>query len=118
MHTVEFKVVDMDPPPYGICAPDTEIHCEGEPVKREDEEKADDVGYDDIGGCRRQVAQIKEKSGIRIIGGIKVEKLTHFLLENRIIFIGFFFFFIGNHFGQEKYNFNAGLGFGGMKVKS
>ena len=60
MHPVEFKVVEMDPQPYGVCAPDTEIHCEGEPVKREDEERADDVGYDDIGGCRRQMAQIRE----------------------------------------------------------
>jgi transitional endoplasmic reticulum ATPase len=50
----------MDPGPYGVCAPDTEIHCEGEPVKREDEERADEVGYDDIGGCRRQMAQIRE----------------------------------------------------------
>jgi len=62
MHPVEFKVVELDPaePPYGIVATDTEIHCEGEPVKREDEERADDVGYDDIGGCRRQMAQIRE----------------------------------------------------------
>ena len=47
MHPVEFKVVAMDPGPYGVVAPDTEIHCEGEPVKRADEEKADDIGYDD-----------------------------------------------------------------------
>ncbi len=60
MHPVEFKIVEMDPAPYGVVAPDTEIHCEGEPVRREDEEKADDVGYDDIGGCRRQMAQIRE----------------------------------------------------------
>lgn len=60
MRPVEFKVVEMDPQPYGVVAPDTEIHCEGEPVKREDEERADDVGYDDIGGCRRQMAQIRE----------------------------------------------------------
>jgi len=60
MHPVEFKVVAMDPGPYGVVAPDTEIHCEGEPVKRSDEEKADDIGYDDIGGCRRQMAQIRE----------------------------------------------------------
>ena len=32
----------------------------GEPIKREDEERMDDVGYDDIGGCRRQMAQIRE----------------------------------------------------------
>ena len=57
---VEFKVVEVDPGEFVIVAPDTIIHCEGEPVKREDEERADDVGYDDIGGCRRQLAQIRE----------------------------------------------------------
>lgn len=60
MHPVEFKIVEMDPAPYGVVAPDTEIHCDGEAVKREDEERMDDVGYDDIGGCRRQMAQIRE----------------------------------------------------------
>lgn len=60
MHPVEFKVVETDPMPYCIVAPDTIIHCEGEPIRREDEEKLDDVGYDDIGGCRRQMAQIRE----------------------------------------------------------
>jgi transitional endoplasmic reticulum ATPase len=53
---VEFKVVDTDPGEVCIVAPDTVIHCEGEPVKREDEEKADEIGYDDIGGCRKQLA--------------------------------------------------------------
>lgn len=57
---VEFKVVETDPGDCVIVAPDTTIFCEGEPIKREDEEKADDVGYDDIGGCRRQLAQIRE----------------------------------------------------------
>jgi len=60
MHPVEFKVVETDPVPQCIVAPDTVIHCEGEPVKREDEERLDDVGYDDIGGCRKQMAQIRE----------------------------------------------------------
>ena len=60
MHPVEFKVVETDPAPYCIVAPDTIIHCEGEPIKREDEEKLDEVGYSDIGGCRRQMAQIRE----------------------------------------------------------
>merc|ERR1711862_185022 len=45
---------------FVIVAPDTSIHCEGEPVKREDEEKLDDVGYDDIGGCKKAMAQIRE----------------------------------------------------------
>lgn len=57
---VEFKVVGTDPSPFCIVAPDTVIHTEGEPIKREDEEKLDDVGYDDIGGCRKQMAAIRE----------------------------------------------------------
>lgn len=37
------------------------IHCEGEPIKREEEEQAlSEVGYDDIGGVRKQLAQIRE----------------------------------------------------------
>lgn len=35
MRAVEFKVVETDPIPYCIVAPDTVIHCEGEPIKRE-----------------------------------------------------------------------------------
>ncbi len=57
---MEFKVVETDPSPVCIVAPETVIHCEGEPVVREEEERGDDVGYDDIGGCRRQLAQIRE----------------------------------------------------------
>ena len=57
---VEFKVIEVDPGEFAIVAPDTIIHCEGEPVKREDEERPDDIGYDDIGGCRRQLSQIRE----------------------------------------------------------
>lgn len=61
MRAVEFKVVDTDPSPYCVVVPDTIIRCDGEPVKREDEESAlNEVGYDDIGGARKQLAQIKE----------------------------------------------------------
>jgi transitional endoplasmic reticulum ATPase len=61
MRAVEFKVVETEPAPYCIVAPDTVIHCEGEPIKREEEEEAlNAVGYDDIGGCRKQLALIKE----------------------------------------------------------
>ncbi|XP_064385991.1 transitional endoplasmic reticulum ATPase [Halichondria panicea] len=61
MRAVEFKIVETDPSPHCIVAPDTVIHCEGEPIKREDEEESlNEVGYDDIGGCRKQLAQIKE----------------------------------------------------------
>lgn len=60
MRSVEFKVVETDPAEYCIVAPDTEIYCEGEPIKREDEEKLDEVGYEDVGGVRKQLAQIRE----------------------------------------------------------
>lgn len=61
MRAVEFKVVEVDPPEYGIVAQDTVIHCEGDPIQREDEEQnLNEVGYDDIGGCRKQMAQIRE----------------------------------------------------------
>ena len=60
MRAVEFKVVEVDPAPHCIVAPDTMIHCEGPPIRREDEERLDDVGYDSIGGCRKQLAQIRE----------------------------------------------------------
>ncbi|XP_053273206.1 transitional endoplasmic reticulum ATPase [Pleuronectes platessa] len=61
MRAVEFKVVETDPSPHCIVAPDTVMYCEGDPIKREDEEEnLNDIGYDDIGGCRKQLAQIKE----------------------------------------------------------
>ena len=61
MRQVEFKVVEVDPPEYGIVAQDTIIHCEGEPIQREDQEgNLNEVGYDDIGGCRKQMAQTRE----------------------------------------------------------
>ncbi|KAJ3196753.1 AAA ATPase cdc48 [Irineochytrium annulatum] len=61
MRAVEFKVVEVDPAPYCTVAQDTVIHCEGDPIKREDEEtNLAEVGYDDIGGVRKQLAQIRE----------------------------------------------------------
>ncbi|KAF7373881.1 Valosin-containing protein [Mycena sanguinolenta] len=61
MPAVEFKVIATDPAGYCIIAQDTVIHTEGDPVKRKDEEpKFGDVGYEHIGGCRKQMAQIRE----------------------------------------------------------
>ncbi|GLU20750.1 hypothetical protein SLE2022_369320 [Rubroshorea leprosula] len=60
MRSVEFKVIETDPGEYCIVAPDTEIFCEGEPIKCEDEEALNEVGYDDVGGVRKQMAQIRE----------------------------------------------------------
>jgi len=50
MRSVEFKVIETDPTEYCVVAPDTEIFCEGEPVRREDEERLDEVGYDEANG--------------------------------------------------------------------
>ncbi|KAI9636171.1 P-loop containing nucleoside triphosphate hydrolase protein [Dioszegia hungarica] len=61
MRTVDFKVVEVDPSPYCIVASDTVIHTEGDPIDREAEEAdLNAVGYDDLGGCRKQLAQIRE----------------------------------------------------------
>lgn len=61
MRAVEFKVVETDPEPYCLVSPETVIHCEGEPIKREDEErKLEEIGYEDIGGVRKQLASIRE----------------------------------------------------------
>ncbi|CAD6570707.1 MAG: AAA ATPase cdc48 [Tremellales sp. Tagirdzhanova-0007] len=55
------QVVEVDPSPYCIVASDTVIHTEGDPLDREAEEQSlNDVGYDDLGGCRKQLAQIRE----------------------------------------------------------
>mmetsp|Transcript_16049 Transcript_16049/g.33577 ORF Transcript_16049/g.33577 Transcript_16049/m.33577 type:complete len:819 (+) Transcript_16049:338-2794(+) len=63
MNTIEFKVVETDPAPFCIVAQDTVIYAEGEPLKREEEEEeagANDVGYDDVGGCSAQINNIRE----------------------------------------------------------
>merc|ERR1719235_392092 len=60
MHPVEFKIQETDPEEYCLVTQETVIHCEGDPIKREDEEKLDDVGYDDIGGCRKALGLIRE----------------------------------------------------------
>ncbi|KAJ7968823.1 cell division cycle 48 [Quillaja saponaria] len=60
MRSVEFKVIETDPAEYCVVASDTEIFCEGERVKREDEDRLADVGYDDIGSVRKQLGQIRE----------------------------------------------------------
>lgn len=60
MRQVEFKVVETDPNPYCTVVQATIIYCDGEPIKREDEESLNQIGYDDIGGCRKQLVQIRE----------------------------------------------------------
>jgi len=55
----EFKVVETEPPRHCIVSPDTVIDMEEEPLERSVEE-IDELGYDDIGGCDKQLAMIRE----------------------------------------------------------
>lgn len=57
--SIEFKIVECKPE-LSIVVDETKIFHEGEPVDREDEEKLDEIGYDDIGGCRKALALIRE----------------------------------------------------------
>ncbi|KAI1783712.1 AAA ATPase [Ganoderma leucocontextum] len=61
MRTVEFKVMHTNPAEYCIVEQDTVIHTEGDAVKSEEEDaNLSEDGYDDIGGCCKQMAQIRE----------------------------------------------------------
>src|SRR3989338_7668174 len=50
----------LQPEPHCVVRADTTISCEEPHWKREDEERLDLIGYDDLGGCRRQLAQMRE----------------------------------------------------------
>jgi transitional endoplasmic reticulum ATPase len=64
MRAAEFKVTMIEgvegEEEYCIVGPDTEISCEGDTLGRDEDARLDEVGYDDIGGCNRQLAQIRE----------------------------------------------------------
>lgn len=57
--TIEFKIVECEPGEYSTVNNNTQIFTEGEPLERDDDDKLD-IGYDDIGGCRRQLGLIRE----------------------------------------------------------
>ncbi len=65
MRAAEFKVTAIEGAEgadleYGLVGPQTEISCEGEALDRSEDPRLDEVGYDDIGGCDKQLAQIRE----------------------------------------------------------
>jgi transitional endoplasmic reticulum ATPase len=62
MRAVEFKVIETDPSPYCIVAPDTIIHCKDDPIKRKDEEEAslNEIDFDDVGGLENVKRELKE----------------------------------------------------------
>jgi len=57
---IEFKVMATEPTDFGIVAPETILFTEGEPIDRADDERNNEVGYEDVGGCRKQMALIRE----------------------------------------------------------
>ena len=57
---VEFKVVATEPGDFGIVAADCIMYTDGDPIDREAEDDANEVGYEDVGGCRKQMALIRE----------------------------------------------------------
>lgn len=45
---------------FGIVGPDTEIVCDGTPLERSEDNRFDEMGYSDLGGCKRQLNLIRE----------------------------------------------------------
>lgn len=65
MRAAEFKVTHMEAADgsdmeHCTVGPKTLINCDFEPINRDDDDRFDEVGYDDVGGCSRQLAQIRE----------------------------------------------------------
>lgn len=65
MRVVEFKVVSVevdgdDDAEFGVYFADTLLEMEEEHLGREEDERISSIGYDDVGGCNRQLAQIRE----------------------------------------------------------
>merc|ERR1711966_102237 len=58
--SVEFKIMEIDPVDYCIVGPDTIIYCEGEPLQREKTTEESEICYDNVGGCQKQMSQIRE----------------------------------------------------------
>lgn len=43
----------VEPGEFGIVSSETVLFTEGKPIVREDEDSNNDVGYEDVGGCRK-----------------------------------------------------------------
>lgn len=46
-------MVATEPGDFGIVSSETILFTDGEPINREDEDSNNDVGYEDVGGCRK-----------------------------------------------------------------
>lgn len=68
--TIDFKVTEItlgddvdssaDGGNFCIVGPDTDLFCDGQALARDEDDILNEIGYDDIGGCNRQLAQIRE----------------------------------------------------------
>lgn len=57
---IEFKITEVEPGNFGTVTDKTMLYTEGEPIEREEDEAAEAIGYDDIGGVDKQLKQIRE----------------------------------------------------------
>ena len=57
---VEFKVMATEPGDFGLITAETVMYTDGDPISREDDDRNNEVGYEDVGGCRKQMALIRE----------------------------------------------------------
>ena len=57
---VECKVYETEPPRRCIVAPETEIELPERELDRDEEEGEAELGYDDIGGCDKELSKIRE----------------------------------------------------------
>jgi transitional endoplasmic reticulum ATPase len=62
--TIEFKVMQIDDEDteFAVVAPETVVYTEGDPLDRykDDPARSEEIGYDDIGGLSKQLAQLRE----------------------------------------------------------
>ncbi|CAF1379985.1 unnamed protein product [Rotaria sp. Silwood1] len=74
MHAVEFKVIKTEPSPYCIVTSRTIIHCDGDPIKREEEVSLNEIGYDDIGGKSLIARAVANEIGafLFLINGLEI----------------------------------------------
>jgi transitional endoplasmic reticulum ATPase len=60
MRTIEFKIVACESNGYCTDTQTIQIFTERDSIEPEDQKGKSDIGYDDIGGCRRQLGLIRE----------------------------------------------------------
>jgi len=61
--TIDFKVMQIDDEEteFGVVAPETVVYTEGDPLEREEDPAlSGEIGYDDIGGLSKQLANLRE----------------------------------------------------------